>query len=126
MLLGPALVSPVIQPTPAVQRGDFGLQGQYERFGGIALSERDRRIVALARRKLGGVAAGFDEALRALREAVEESIPAGRIYLLGTSELSPVVGSLVSGVGIAAATEGVVLVRLHRDGQRTTLGRLSP
>jgi hypothetical protein len=111
---------------PLVHRGVSGVQTRFEQFERIALSERDRRIIALAHRKLGGMTVDFDEALRALREAVEELIPAGRIYLLGAAELGPIVGSLVSGVGIAAGAEGVVLVHVDRDGRRATLGRFAP
>ncbi|WP_437686066.1 hypothetical protein [Sorangium sp. So ce176] len=107
-------------------RGDSGLKRRAEPLDRIALSARDRRIVALARRKLGGATVDFGDAVRALREAVEELIPAGRVYVLGTTELTPVIGSLVSGVGIAGGEEGVVLVRLEHDGRRTVLGRFSP
>src|SRR5580698_313862 len=72
-------------------------------LAGVALSARDRRILALALRKLGGAATDFGEAVRAVREAVDELIPAGRIYLLGAADQGPIVGSIVSGVGI---TEG--------------------
>jgi hypothetical protein len=88
-----------------------------------SLSERDRRIILLAQRKLRGVRVDFDEALRALRESVEESIPEGRVFLLGTTERGPIVGSILSGVGIAPGFDGVRLVRVGRDGQRLALGR---
>jgi hypothetical protein len=87
------------------------------------LSERDRNILALARRKRGGRPLEFDEALRCLREAVEELIPAGRTYFLGKTELGPIVGSIVSGVGIVAGPEDVLVVHVDRDGHRTPLGR---
>jgi hypothetical protein len=61
-----------------------------------ALSPRDRRILARAFRKLGD-SRDFGQALHALREATCELIPAGRIYLLGERDGSPVVGSIVSG-----------------------------
>jgi hypothetical protein len=120
-------IDPVLAlPVTLAPRGSTGVQRRLERAGRIPLSDRDQRIIALARRELGGANVGFDEAVRALREAVEALIPAGRIYLLGTAELGPIVGSLVSGVGIAAGTEGVILVHLARDGRTTTLGRFSP
>ncbi|KYF81968.1 hypothetical protein BE11_27780 [Sorangium cellulosum] len=121
---GSELVSRRISGSEA--RGDSGVRRRTEALDGIALSERDRRIVALARRKLGDTTVDFGEAVRALREAVEELIPAGRVYVLGTTELTPVIGSLVSGVGIAGGEEGVALVRLEHDGRRTVLGRFSP
>ncbi|KYF56915.1 hypothetical protein BE08_15730 [Sorangium cellulosum] len=111
---------------PALERDDLSSQRRIEPFARIAISERDRRIVALARRKLGGTRFDFGDAVRALREAVEELIPAGRIFVLGAAELTPVVGSLVSGVGITAGAEGVVLVRMEHGGRRATLGRFSP
>jgi hypothetical protein len=92
----------------------------------FAPSERDRRIVALARRKLEGhERVDLDEAVRALREAVEETIPAGRIWLLGSTSHGPIIGSILSGVGIAAWEDEVALVRVH-DGRSTWLGRFSP
>lgn len=75
---------------------------------------------------LGGTSVDFDEALRGLKEAVRELIPAGRTFLLGTTEFGPIVGSIVSGVGIVASPEGVLLVRVERDGRRTTLGSFLP
>ena len=89
------------------------------------LSPRDRDILGLVRRKLGGVT-DFSEALRALREAVEERIPAGRVYLLGSEEGSPVVGSIISGVGIFERAEGVLVTRISASGRREILGRLCP
>lgn len=89
------------------------------------LSERDTHIFSLARQRLGGVHARFDDAIRALREAVEESIPAGRIFLLGTTEHSPIIGSIISGIGISDGADGVHIVRVDRTGRTTVLGRLS-
>lgn len=113
-----------------------------ERALRLPLSERDRYIVLLARRKLQGARVDFDEAVRALREAVEESIPAGRVFLLGRpgpapsaglaaasvadSIAGPIIGSLLSGVGIAESRDGVRLLRLTRDGRRLDLGRFVP
>jgi hypothetical protein len=71
-------------------------------------------------RKLGQ-SCDFDQAVCALREAVEELIPAGRIYLLGEREGGPVVGSIVSGVGIVESPRGILVVRGDR-----VLGRLQP
>ena len=92
----------------------------------LGLSERDRRIIELARRKLGGTTIDFAAALAALRAAVEELIPAGRTFLLGTTEFGPIVGSIVSGVGITAAASSVDLLRVERDGRRTRLGSFLP
>ena len=93
---------------------------------GVRLSARDREILALACRKLAGTRADFREALRALREAVEETIPAGRIYVLANDARGPVVGSLVSSVGIADGEDGVAIVRVEAGSMRTWLGRFEP
>jgi len=47
--------------------------------------------------------------VRALREAVEESIYGGRVFVLGTTSVGPIVDSLISGVGIVDAAAGVEL-----------------
>ncbi|HWO17118.1 MAG TPA: hypothetical protein VNO30_00020 [Kofleriaceae bacterium] len=88
----------------------------------LALSARDRRIIQCALRKLRGARVDFGEAVRALREAVEESIPAGRVFMLGIAEAGPIVGSLISGVGIVDGATGVQLVRARSDGRHTPLG----
>jgi hypothetical protein len=85
-----------------------------------AMSLRDRAILSLATRKLAGGRRSFDEAVRALREAVEESIPSGRLFLLGRGR---VVGSILSGVGIMEAHDGIRVVRVVGDDVEQ-LGRL--
>jgi hypothetical protein len=116
---------PLLRANSSAQRGASSAQSPIERFDRMALSERDRRILALARRNLGSTSIDFGEAVRVLREAVEQLIPAGRIYLLGTATSGPILGSIVSGVGIVADADGILLVRVDRDGQRTTLGSFS-
>jgi len=81
---------------------------------------RDRRILRLALRKLNGED-DFAEAVRALHEAVTELIPSGRVYVIGHDARGPIVGSLITGVGICAGDRGVDLVRVC-DERRTTLG----
>lgn len=98
------------------------------RFDGV--SARDHRILCRALHLLGGSAPSFVEAVRAVRAAVEELIDAGRVYHLGAGEQGPIVGSLVSGVGITAGAEvgkvgEVVVVRVDRGGRWTVLGSLS-
>ena len=93
--------------------------------GLFTMSERDQKILALARLHLEGAPVDFDEALRALHASVEELIPAGRVYLIGSTKTGPIVGSLISGVGITAAETGVLVVRA-RHGEVTTLGTLLP
>jgi hypothetical protein len=90
-----------------------------------SLTARDRDILILACRKLGGSTVEFSEALRALREAVEELIPAGRTYYLPSGMGEPAIGSIISGVGIAAGSDGVLVVRIAPNGGRTLLGRLA-
>ncbi|MEM9075003.1 MAG: hypothetical protein AAGE52_41285 [Myxococcota bacterium] len=75
---------------------------------------RDAEIIARARRQLG-VHHEFEDAVRALNSAVTHVIPAGRIYLLGTAE-GPILGSLISGVGITPARGGSLLVRVTDEG----------
>lgn len=88
----------------------------------LELTARDRRIIELALRKLGGGRVDFGEALRALREAVEESIHGGRVFVLGATEAGPIAGSLISGIGIVDDPGGVQLVRVAPGGGRTPLG----
>lgn len=90
----------------------------------ISISERDRRIVDGALQKLGAADVGFADALRALREAVEEQVLDGRVFLLGNTLHGPIVGSFVSGVGIVDSPAGVQLVRARRDEEPTILGTL--
>jgi len=81
------------------------------------LTPRDRRILSLASRKLVDIGGrDFREALRALREAVEESIPAGRLYVLSRSNEPLVVGSILSGVGIVEV-EGRVMISTGVPGE---------
>ena len=95
------------------------------RFASLGVSERDRRILTLASRKARQTN-DFNEAVRALKEAVEESIPAGRTYYLGAGQQGPIVGSIVSGIGITTEHGEVVVVRVCPDRGPTTLGRFSP
>jgi hypothetical protein len=103
---------------------DAFLPGALTPSRGAGLSDRDRRILTLALRKLGGAAPDFDEALRAVREAVGELIPAGRVHLLGAGGHGPIVGSIISGVGITRGAGAVLLVRVDRAGRWTALGSL--
>jgi hypothetical protein len=74
--------------------------------------------------KLGGSTGDFETAARALHEAVVERIPAGRVYVLGATDRGPILGSIISGVGIAAAADALVLMRVGAGGQRVVLGIL--
>ncbi|MBL9004076.1 MAG: hypothetical protein JNJ46_07515 [Myxococcales bacterium] len=89
------------------------------------LSPRDQRILALTSGKLRGSRVDFSLALQALHEAVCETIPAGRIFLLASEATSPVFGSALSGVGLVEGSDAVQLVRVVA-GKLQTLGRLLP
>lgn len=89
---------------------------------GLAISRRDRMILALARRH-AGTSRELGEVLRALREATAEIIPAGRVYLLGERRGAPIAGSILSGVGIAMGDHGVEIVGVV-EGRVRSLGGL--
>lgn len=84
---------------------------------------RDAEILALARALLGP-RTDFVSAVEALETAVVRTIPAGRVYLLGWTGHGPIVGSLISGVGVAQHREGVDVVRV-RDGQVERLAAMT-
>lgn len=90
------------------------------------LSTRDAAILATMLDKLDEPGAGldFDEAARALHESVVELIPTGRIYRLGATDRGPILGSIISGVGITPGVQGLGVVRVRRDGQTISLGSL--
>lgn len=50
--------------------------------------------------------------MASLRHAVAAVLPGGRIYVLGATARGPIVGSLVSGIGIAPTARGVEVVRV--------------
>ena len=72
---------------------------------------RDAEILALARRLLGP-RTGFDQVVTALERAVVRVIPAGRVFVIGEDSHGPIVGSAISGVGVAARPGGVDVVRV--------------
>jgi hypothetical protein len=90
------------------------------------LSVRDRAILGLTRHALRGAQGDFPAALRALQEAVERLIPAGRTYCLGDYTFGPIIGSIISGVGLAQDADGIVVVRARRGAPIALLGRLVP
>lgn len=89
-----------------------------------ALSPRDARILNLTVEKLRGARPDFSLALHALHEAVAESIPRGRVFLLGSSQDGPIFGSLISGIGITDSPIGVQLVHVGRPGTAPTIAKL--
>lgn len=91
----------------------------------LAISRRDRRILELALAKLHGARVDFNEAIGALREATEEVIPDGRVFRLGAADTAPIVGSIVSGVGIVECASGIRLVRVHGSGDFSQIGWFS-
>jgi hypothetical protein len=94
---------------------------------GLLVSERDRCILARAREKLHASSFGWADAIYALRESVEELIPAGRCYFLGKHNDQPVIGSVISGVGITEGLDGSVWwVTRDASGRFTPWGTLGP
>lgn len=74
------------------------------------LSRIDRAILE---RAFGDWHGGtFADALARLVSATERVIPAGRVYLLGRAADAPVIGSLISGVGLMEDALGLAIVRV--------------
>ena len=90
----------------------------------LVISARDARIIDGALKKIGEANISFDDALRALRESVEEQIPDGRVFLLGSTAHGPIIGSIISGLGIADDPSGLQLVRARPGDVPTVLGSL--
>lgn len=89
------------------------------------ISRRDQRILERAVAKVRGARVEFGEAMRALREAAEELIPDGRVFLLGVVDGEPIVGSIVSGVGIVERASGIQVVRAQGRGEASPVGWFS-
>jgi len=70
---------------------------------------RDLRILQRAR---GHVS--FDSAVGALKRSVEAEIPDGHVFVLGTGAHAPVLGSLITRIGITRRADGRVVV-VHFD-----------
>ena len=81
-----------------------------------SMHPRDACILALARR-LAGSRPSFADAVGALSTAVTRIIPAGRIFVLGATPDGPIVGSAISGIGIAPGAHDVTIVRVGADGR---------
>lgn len=77
---------------------------------------RDASILTLARR-LAGPRPSFADAVGALSAAVTRIIPAGRVFVIGTTSDGPIVGSAISGIGIAPHAHDVAIVRVGADGR---------
>lgn len=88
------------------------------------LSCRDQVILTATRDKLRGSRADFNLAMQALEESVAQAIPAGRIFLLGTIAREPLLGSLISGVGIVQGADAIEIWQLVRHHGPRCLGRL--
>lgn len=91
----------------------------------LSISRRDRRILELATAKVHGATVTFGDAMRALREAVEQLIPDGRVFHLGLADGEPIIGSVVSGVGIVERESGIQVVRVQGGGNVSPLGWFS-
>jgi len=79
-------------------------------------------VIEAAQRRLPPGRIGFGDAVRALQDAAEEVITRGRVFVLGAGEGGPIVGSIVSGVGIVEVAQGIELVRVDPAVGRMTLG----
>jgi hypothetical protein len=90
------------------------------------VGERDGRIVRRAIELLGGSVPDWGDAVRALSEAVLELIPSGRCYFLGECHGRPVVGSLVSGVGITPGIDSIQRVVRGPHDSFAPLGKFGP
>lgn len=88
-----------------------------EHLNPFRISSRDRQLIECASKKLDGAPVSFGDALRALREAIEEGIPGGRVFFLGADANGPILGSIISGVGIMNGPGGVEIVRT-KPGER--------
>jgi hypothetical protein len=107
--------------------------GQLADVGGVRgvsthrpVSWRDREILALARQQVRD-SRDFSAVVCALQHAVEAVIPAGRIYLLDSSSGRPVIGSLISGIGVVAeGSSGALVVRVEGPGRLVTIERFMP
>jgi len=75
---------------------------------------RDAAILALARRLLGP-SPRFEHVVSALERAVVRTIPAGRVFVIGQNAYGPIVGSAISGIGVAARPGGIDVVRVVDD-----------
>jgi hypothetical protein len=89
----------------------------------VALSRRDDAIITAARERIGAGQASFGDVTRALIESTEQFIAGGKIFHLGVGTFGPILGSIVSGVGIAQEEDGVVLVRVGTDGRVVVFDR---
>lgn len=93
----------------------------------VAISSRDRAILAAARRRMRP-GATFGDAVAALATATAEVITGGRVFVIGAGPIrgeaaaSPIIGSQISGVGIVQTKGGIEIVRIERDGRVRRLG----
>ena len=90
----------------------------------VRVSARDLAILAAARRGLGRMTSRVDfaSAVAALTAAVEAAIPGGRVFVLGAG---PIVGSQISGIGLADTPHGIDVVCVARDGRVIRLERFA-
>jgi hypothetical protein len=94
-----------------------------------SISARDQKIITLARQKLSGKTPSYDDAICALHDAVTALIPAGRIYLLAITANGPIIGSMISGIGIMTQQSSIQLVRVRQAPHALSidsLGRFLP
>ncbi len=80
----------------------------------VTITSRDRRILDATAAKLRGPAE-FGDIVRALCEATEEIIAGGRVFLLGATADGPILGSIISGIGLVDRPDGTWIVRARPD-----------
>ena len=73
------------------------------------MTPRDARILTLAR-SLAGPSPSFLDAIGALTTSVTRLVPAGRVFVLGATKDGPIVGSWISGVGIAVTPLSILAI----------------
>lgn len=90
------------------------------------LSQRDRKILAIAASKLAPRIGEFATVLAALREATEETIPGGRVFVLGSTADGPIFGSIISGIGLVETAGGIQIVRAQEGRPPVPIARFAP
>jgi len=87
------------------------------------LSQRDQVILRDGfERFTAGRGQSFGDAVAALHAATVANIIAGRTFFLGQIERAPIVGSLISGIGLVELDAGIVVVRCTTRGAPLQLG----